>query len=81
MADESIQRRVSEIVTLVLGVDPAVGSTLRVDSSPEWDSLRHIEIILAVEDEFGVTIPEESFGSMCSIDAISAYVASLRASQ
>lgn len=81
MADEHIRRRVSKIVALVLGVDPAIASTLAVDSSPEWDSLRHIEIILAVEDEFGVKVPEGLFRSMSSVDAITAQVVTLRASQ
>lgn len=81
MPDEHIRRRVARIVSLVLGVDPSTVLTLRSDSSPQWDSLRHIEIILAVEDEFGVTIPEASFGSMTSIDAISAQVEARRASQ
>jgi acyl carrier protein len=72
---------VSKIVTLVLGVDPAAAPALAVGSSPEWDSLRHIEIILAVEDEFGVMVPEALFPSMSSVDAITAQVVSLRASQ
>ena len=49
------------IIGKVLGVDPA---TLNEDSNaqntPKWDSLRHIEVIFAVESAFHVrfTMPE-----------------------
>jgi acyl carrier protein len=81
VVDDPVRRRIARIVTLVLGADPRDDPTLQAGSSPEWDSLRHIEIILAVEDEFGVTIPETAFGSMSSIDALANCVASLRAAQ
>jgi len=51
------------LVGKVLGVDP---TTLTEDSSayntPRWDSLRHIEILFAVESVFHVrfTMPEIS---------------------
>ena len=43
-------------------------------SSPEnverWDSLRHMQLILALEDEFGVTIADEAIPDLLSINAI-----------
>ena len=29
------------------------------DTLPQWDSLRHMNLVLALEDEFGVSIPDE----------------------
>jgi acyl carrier protein len=75
-ADEEIRQRVAGIVDVVFGVEP--GST--VESPAEWDSLRHIEIILAVEEEFVITISEEDFAELRSVDSISAHIAGLHAS-
>jgi acyl carrier protein len=52
-----------ELIGKVLGVDPA---TLTEDSNaqntPKWDSLRHIEVVFAMESAFHVrfTMPEIS---------------------
>jgi acyl carrier protein len=77
--DETIRQRVAEIVGVVFGVAPLPARTPPGAPSPEWDSLRHIEIILAVEDEFRISIAEDDFASLRSIDSISAYIAGLRA--
>ena len=43
-------------------------------STPEnvdrWDSLRHMQLILALEDEFGVTIADDAIPDLLSIGAI-----------
>lgn len=52
-----------QLIGKVLGVDPA---TLNEDSNaqntPKWDSLRHIEVVFAMENAFHVrfTMPEIS---------------------
>jgi acyl carrier protein len=78
--EQEIRQRVTEIVDVVFGVEP--GSVLRAAdaSATEWDSLRHIEIILAVEEEFGISISEEDFAELRSVDGISAHIAGLGAS-
>jgi acyl carrier protein len=50
-----------QLIGKVLGVDPA---TLNEDSNaqntPKWDSLRHIEVVFAMENAFHIrfTMPE-----------------------
>jgi acyl carrier protein len=36
----------------------------------DWDSLRHVELILVVEDEFGVSFDESEFADLDSLAAI-----------
>lgn len=54
-----------------------MGSVLRVpagqiddSTSPDtieaWSSLAHLDLILAIEEEFGVTIPDEEVGDLTS---------------
>jgi acyl carrier protein len=37
---------------------------------PNWDSLRHLELMLELEMSFGVRIPADEVPSLTSIDAI-----------
>jgi acyl carrier protein len=37
---------------------------------PGWDSLRHLTLVLALEEEFGVYIPDEEAGSITSYPLI-----------
>lgn len=49
------------IIGKVLGVDPrALDDESNAQNTPNWDSLRHIEVIFAVESAFHVrfTMPE-----------------------
>ena len=56
MDRKDIEKRVSHIVkTLSSGASPASGSAQGVF---EWDSLKQIEIVFAVEDEFDCQFPE-----------------------
>lgn len=36
-------------------------------NTPQWDSLKHIEVIFLLEDEFGVQFSEDEMGSLDSV--------------
>ena len=44
------------------------------DGSTDWDSLHHIELMLAIEMEFGVQISSEAMPALLSVDAIEEYL-------
>lgn len=60
-----------QVVATMLNVDV---STINEDSSmdnvPSWDSLRHMNLVLALEEEFKVTIPDEDAGNITSYKLI-----------
>ncbi len=63
-----------EIIAGVLSIDPAtLNDKSNALNTPNWNSLRHIEIMLAVENAFGVrfTMPEmvsmQNIGDMKSL--------------
>ena len=60
--------RVISIVSRVLGV-PA--SSISEDSSPDtighWDSLAHMRLMLALEEEFGLRFTDEEIMSMTRV--------------
>jgi acyl carrier protein len=40
------------------------------DNIETWDSLRHLNLILALEEEFGVSIPDEEVGNLINYKLI-----------
>ena len=49
------------IIGKVLNIDPAeLGEESNAQNTPKWDSLRHIEVVFAIENAFHVrfTMPE-----------------------
>ena len=63
--------RAARTLSLVLGVPM---SELDDDSGPDntvsWDSLSHINLILALESEFGVTLSDEDVTDMLSLGLV-----------
>jgi acyl carrier protein len=59
--------KLKAVMGAVLEVPPG---SLSADSSNDtvegWDSLRHMNLILALEEEFNVTIPDEEAGNLTS---------------
>ena len=40
------------------------------DNIETWDSLRHLNLILGLEEEFGITIPDEEVGNLVNYKLI-----------
>jgi acyl carrier protein len=40
------------------------------DNIENWDSLRHLNLILALEEEFGISIPDEEVGNLLNYKLI-----------
>lgn len=67
----TLEGRVRALMAPLLGIDPAgEGDVVREDVA-QWDSLRHIELIFLIEEEFGVTLEE---AQMAQLDSLSAAV-------
>jgi len=62
---------VTRVLADVLGVDPR---QIRPDSSPDtiegWDSVQHLNLIIAVEQEFGVRFAPAEIEDAVTIKAI-----------
>ena len=51
-----------------------ITQTTRDQDLPAWDSLGQVNLIMALEQTFGVYIEVEEFGSLNSVPAILAYL-------
>ncbi len=60
-----------DLMALVLRLDRStVSMETSMDNTGEWDSLRHLSVILALEDEFKVRIPDDEVQHLISISLI-----------
>ena len=73
--------QVRNIASDIFGV-PA--DKISAESSPEtienWDSMQHLNLVLAVEEKFGVQLEPEDIERMNSIGAVAALVEKLQSS-
>jgi acyl carrier protein len=64
-----------DVLSVTLRVPP---SEITGDFSPAacetWDSVRHLMIMLAIEDKYGVRFDEKQIGALTSLAAIGAAV-------
>ena len=69
--EKKIEKKIYEITGLVLGLSP---SALNLSSSTEsvegWDSAKHIDLILALEEEFNIEFDEEKVLEMLDLKLI-----------
>lgn len=75
MPDEKIARRIRELLAYHSGTPEA---TLQSDSTAKntegWDSLANLNLMAAIEEEFGVTIATRDVIKLRSLGDIAAYV-------
>lgn len=52
-----------------------ITATTRHEDLPSWDSLGQVNLIMALEETFGVYVDVEEFGNLNSVPAILDYLA------
>jgi acyl carrier protein len=69
--DDELMVRVAELAADVFGEDVVdVGPGTTPDDIEGWDSLAQLNLIVALEDEFGVRISPDDIEAMTSIAAV-----------
>lgn len=60
-----------EVIAGALRISPAkVTDALAFNAIPEWDSLAHMELMLALESAYGIPIDEDRMIELISVGAI-----------
>ena len=71
-----LDARLVAVVAAVLDLDPAsVGEHTSTDTVEAWDSLAHMNLILAVEEEFAIVLPDEDAADLTSFALLALVVA------
>ncbi len=74
MTDELIAQ-VTALVAEALQVEPeSIGAETAFGDLLQWDSMGHMEIMLLLEERFGVEISAETIGALTSVPLIAAHL-------
>jgi len=64
-------KKLQAVIASALRVNPdAVNELSSMDTLDEWDSLAHMNLIIALEEEFAVSVPDEDAANMSSVELI-----------
>jgi acyl carrier protein len=75
MADKPIQERVKDIIVEQLGVKPEqVVPEAKFIEDLGADSLDTVELVMALEEEFGVEVPDEQAEKLQSVGDVMKYI-------
>jgi len=74
---ESLEDRLMQVFSEILKC-PCDTETCR-QNTPQWDSLKHVELILTLEEKFNVRFPEEAMATLNSVTQILAFIRNARA--
>jgi acyl carrier protein len=66
----ALNGRLTGLVAQVLNLPPAEVSAARAETTPSWDSLAHLRLLMAVEEEFGVSFSPDQIAELDSVELI-----------
>ncbi len=68
---EQVQRLLAEVFQVGM---QDIGPELAFGEIPQWDSMGHMDVMMGLEEQFGVEISTETIGELTSIPAICTYI-------
>jgi len=64
---KNVDQSIRELMSIILNIDAArIDDGTSMDNTPGWDSANHINLILALEDEFSISFEVSEFELMVS---------------
>lgn len=68
---ETIKERIFNVMELVFEESKEnISEESSIDSLENWDSLRHLNLVLGLEEEFDITIPDEEVATITNYKLI-----------
>lgn len=68
---ENQKVKILEVMSNVFEVELSIlNEDTSIDNIDNWDSIRHLNLILALEEEFKITIPDEEVGDLVNYKLI-----------
>ncbi|MBZ5608724.1 MAG: acyl carrier protein [Acidobacteriia bacterium] len=69
--NESIEQRIAGAVMRALKIaDPGSSTPLRMGSTPGWDSMGHMMVVMELEKEFNTRFPPYLLPQLVDVEAI-----------
>lgn len=70
---------IKNVMNAILDVDvSSIDESSSMDNVKNWDSIGHMNLVLALEDKFGIMIPDEEAGNITSFKLIKLIIAELK---
>ena len=70
-ATDPTSHRLRDVICRTLELPPGTDCrALEFRAEPRWDSVMHLQLVLELEQEFGVTIDNEDVLGMTSFDSV-----------
>jgi citrate synthase len=67
--------RLQELMALTFGMDPdEIRDDTQREQIPEWDSVGHLNLMLALEDAFGLSLQIDDMARLTSVPQILRYL-------
>lgn len=67
------EERLKFVVAAMLDLDrTSISEATSTDTVKHWDSLHHMKLVIALEEEFSISIPDEDVATMTSYQIIRA---------
>lgn len=75
MAEMGMRSRVKHVLAEVFQVPlEEIRDDLIFGDLPQWDSMGHMDVMMSLEEHFGVQVTAENIGGLTSLEAILAYL-------
>jgi acyl carrier protein len=65
-----VEATIRDVFQTVLGRTLSPGENLRRGDDPGWDSLKHVELLFAIEGALGVQFDADELGDLDSFEAL-----------
>jgi len=69
-AAEALEGEIRDLLVMILKLPESPPADLVRGGVPQWDSLKHMEVVFALEDRYGVRFDESEFAALDSPVAI-----------
>ena len=64
---KNVEQTVRDVMSVILNLDAAeINDNTSIDNTPGWDSANHINLVLALEEEFSISFEVSDFELMVS---------------
>lgn len=71
MEPSQIKEKIVNAMSLVFEIPGnEIDENSSADTIENWDSLRHLNLVLALEEEFGISLPDEEVGNMVNFKIV-----------
>jgi len=65
------EQSLKQLMGIILEVAPeSIDENSSMDNIKSWDSLKHMNLVLAIEEEFGISVPDEEAANITSYKLI-----------